>query len=985
MKQLLLIAFSVLFTMGQLYGQRTISGTVTDSENEPLIGALVSVVDAENVATITDFDGRFEFDVPDGAEAIQISYLGYQTQVLELGPGDVYDVVMAEGDLALDEVIVVAYGEQTRRSLVSSVSTIDSRAIDNIPAVSPQEVLQGQTSGVQIVNSSGVLGAATNIRIRGVASINAGGQPLFVVDGVPLNDGSYSNALGAGTGLNPLLNMSMDDIESISVLKDAAAASLYGSRGSNGVVLITTKQGRSGTNNVTFRTSYGFGSPTETYDMTNSEEFLTILGAPVPEEVPFFDWQDAVVRDATSFRTSLSFDGGNESTTYYVGVSYSDEENYVLGNEMEKLSGRLNLNHRVSDQFRLGANMSVSRADMGRIYAENSTFAPLTSAYLQDPRVQAFNPDGSPTIPGFIPNIVAIYNLSVNEFISDRTTGNIFAEYVIPGIGNGEVTLRSDFGIDHLATSETFRNPEVISPGGYGYKRIIQDEKWLTTNTARYNTPIGDRSSLNFLAGQSFETSLLQSTAVEASGFAADDLRNVASGASPSITSATRTEWALASYFARFQYDIGNTYFFEASIRRDGSSRFGADNRWGNFWAVGAGWNMSREPFLAGSELFTDVRLRTSYGITGNDRIGNFGSRGLYGAGTASDYAGMPGLRPIQAENPDLRWEQTAQFDIGISARIADFMDLGISFWHKDTEDLLLDRPISQTSGFGVITENAGDMVNTGVDIDFNFDVFQNQDWNISIGGNISFADNEVKSLPNATEDEDGNKFVAGTASQRAVVGQSANEFYLIRYQGINPETGNAEWLDRDGNPTTSPVQADRVYVGSAIPDFVGGLNFNVGYQNFTLSGLFNFTYGNMVMIDDLRFTENPVSGFNKSTILLDAWEQPGDQAFAPAADSPTRNTFAQRSTLQLMDGSYMRLKTLTLNYSLPVRELGIDWMKGLNIYFRGNNLLTFKDSDFRGQDPEVSDSGTSNLVQGESFFVIPQRKMYTFGLNVTF
>lgn len=985
MKQILFIAFAALFSLSQMYAQRTITGTVTDSQDEPLIGALVSVVDADNVGTITDFNGNFQLSVPDGAEALNVSYLGYTDMRIELGPSNNYIIVMEESDLALDEVVIVAYGEQTRRSLVSSVSTVGGDAISNIPAISPQEVLQGQASGVQITNSSGLLGAATNIRIRGVASLNAGGQPLFVVDGVPLNDGNYSNTLGGGSGLNPLMNISMDDIESISVLKDAAAASLYGSRGSNGVVLITTKRGRAGTNNINFSTSYGFGGPTDTYSMANSEEFLTILGAPVPEDVPYFDWQDGVLQTATSFRTSLSFDGGNENTTYYVGASYSDEENYVIGNTMESYSGRLNITHRVSDNFRFGSNVALSRANMRRVGAENSTFAPLTSAYLQDPRVTAFNPDGSYRRTGFIANVIAISDLAVIDFISDRTTGNLFGEYSIPGIGNGEITLRSEVGLDFLTTEETIRYPEEISPGGYGYKRVLNDQKWLTTNTARYNTPLGDRSNFTALVGQSFETALFASTTVEASGFAADALRNVQSGASPSQTSAARSEWALASFFSRVQYDLDNKYFLEASIRRDGSSRFGADNRWGNFWAIGAGWNMSRESFLAGSTIFSDVRLRTSYGLTGNDRIGNFASLGLYGAGVASDYNGAPGLRPIQAANPDLKWEQTAQFDIGISGRIADFFDLSVSYWRKDTEDLLLNRPISQTSGFGVITENAGDMINTGIDVDFNFDIFSNEDWRISLGGNISFIDNEVTSLPNATEDADGNKFIAGSASQRAVVGRSANEFYLIRYLGVNPETGNAEWLDRDGNPTISPTQGDRVFVGNAIPDFVGGLNFNIAYKNLTLSGLFNYTYGNYVMIDDLRFTENPVSGFNKSTILLDQWENSGDVAFAPAQDSPTRFNFAQRSTNQLMDGSYLRLKTLNLRYDLPVRDMGINWIKGLSVYFRGNNLLTFKDSDFRGQDPEVSDTGTSNLVQGESFFVIPQRKMYTFGLNVTF
>jgi len=552
-------------------------------------------------------------------------------------------------------------------------------------------------------------------------------------------------------------------------------------------------------------------------------------------------------------------------------------------------------------------------------------------------------------------------------------------------IGDGTITLRSDWGIDEVQTEETFRDPEEISPGGYGYRRILRDDKWLTTNTISYNTPLGDRSNFAIVLGQSFETALRESIAVEGTGFAADPLRNVASAANPSITSATRTEWALASFFGRVQYDFDDRFFVESTIRRDGSSRFGANNRWGNFWSVGGGWNLINESFMQDQGFFDELKLRASYGTTGNQSIDNFESLGLFGAGVVSDYNGSPGLRPIQPANPDLKWEQTAQFDIGVNMRIKNFFDLGVSFWNKETTDLLLPFTVPMSTGFTSIFRNAGDMTNTGVDIDYNFDVLRNKDWYISIGGNLSFWRNEINNLPDASVDPDGNQFIPGSASQRAVVGRTANEFFLIRYNGINSETGDAEWLTKDGELTTSPQQADRVFVGSAIPDFIGGVNFNVGYKGLNLSGLFNYTYGNLIMLDDLRFTENPASGFNRSTRLLDAWEQPGDDAFAPGGDSPTFSNFAQRSTNQLMDGSFLRLRTLTLSYDLPVSSLGIDWIKNLSVYARGNNLLTITASDFRGQDPEVSDSGTDPLVQGESFFVVPQRKMYTFGLNVTF
>lgn len=991
MKNVLLL-FLAMSVSVVLYGQRTVSGTVTDVDGDPLIGANVTVVGEDGYGTITDFDGYYELQVPEGATALDISYIGYQALRVELGEANEYNVKLDDSGVVMDEVVVVAYGEQSRRSLVSSVSTLDEKAVSNIPATSPQEVLQGQASGVQIVQSSGVLGAATNIRIRGVASLSAGGQPLFVVDGVPLNDGSsgdYSNSLGSPTSLNPLMNISMEDIESMSVLKDAAATSLYGSRGSNGVVLITTKQGQAGKNNVTFNTSYGFGGPTNLYDMTNSEEYFEIseryTGNPAPEDPNFFDWQDAVTQQAQAFNANLGFDGGNDKTRYYIGGAFSDDQNYVFGNDMNKYTGKMNLSHQVSDNFKIGANVSISRVNMDRINQENSTFAPLTSAYLQPPFVDAFNEDGSYARTGFIANVLAINDVATNEFITRRNFGNAYLNYTIPNVGAGSINIRSDWGIDEFQTEETIREPEIITPGGYGYRRVIRDDKWLTTNTIDYSSPLGDRSNFTVLLGQSFETALFQSTTVEGSGFAADPLRNVSSAANPSTTSATRTEWALASFFGRAQYDFDDRVFVEASIRRDGSSRFGANNRWGNFWAVGAGWNLSNESFMKDQTFFDELKLRASYGLTGNERIDNFQSLGLFGAGPVSNYNGSPGLRPIQPANPDLKWEQTAQADFGVNMRIKNFFDLGISLWQKNTTDLILPFTVPQSTGFTSIVRNAGEMTNRGIDIDYNFDVLRNRDWYVSIGGNISFLQNEITELPEATVDSDGNQFIPGSASQRAVVGRSANEFFLIRYNGINSETGDAEWLTKEGEATTTPGQGDRVFVGSAIPDFVGGVNFNVTYKDLSLSGLFNYTYGNLVMLDGLRFTENAASGFNRSTRLLDAWENPGDDAFAPGGESATISTFAQRSTSQLMDGSFLRLRTVTLSYNLPVQSLGIDWIKSLSVYARGNNLLTLTDSDFRGQDPEVSDSGVSNLVQGESFFVIPQRKMYTFGLNVTF
>lgn len=976
--------FMVLFATSIALAQRTVYGNVTDENGEPLIGATV-LVKGTTVGTVTDLDGKYSVEVPDGANTIVYSYTGYETKEMELGASNVVNVSLLAG-VSLADVVVVGYGEQSDRLKVQSISQVTEKDIQNVPFVTPQQVLQGQAAGVQIVNTSGVLGSAAAIRIRGVASLNAGGNPLFVVDGVPMNDGEYSNELGA-TALNPLADIDPNDIESVSVLKDAAAAAIYGSRGSNGVVLITTKKGKAGTNRVNLGYYTGWVNPTNTLEMLNGdqyrqfmEEYNGVTGLPETS----FDWPDAVLQTGRINNYNLSFSGGTDKTQYYLGGTLLDQSNYAIGNELDKLTGRLNFKHTLDNGLRFGANIGLARSVNDRISSDNSTFAPLTSAYLQFPYVEAFNEDGTYTRTGFIANVLAIEDLSTFELISRRAYGNVFASLdIIPE----KLYIKTDWGMDQIQTEATNRDPDIVSPGGYGYRRIISDVKWLTTNTLNWDESFG-ANNLSAVLGVSYETSQFESTAVEGSDFAADGLRNVASAATPTTTYADRTRWALASQFLRVNYNYGERYLLEASVRRDGSSRFGANNRWGIFWAVAGGWIMSEEAFMQDIDAISTLKLTASYGISGNDRIDNFASRGLYQSGVDSDYDGNPGLRPTQAANPDLKWEETSQLDIGLEVGVLnDRLTLAANYYIKNTTDLILDFNLPDVGGISNISRNAGEMKNTGVDLDLNANIVRKRDFNWNLRMNIGFLNNEIIALPDAAEDSDGNQFIAGSAVQRAVVGRSANEFFMIRYDGINSETGNAEWLDVDGNPTTTPTAADRVFVGSAIPDFIGGITNNITYKNFDFNMFFNYTFGNEIVLGDLRFAEDVrAGGFNKTTDVLNYWTGPGDtDAFAPGPDSPTKNTFRQSSTLQMQDGSFLRLRNISLGYTLRGKDLGTKAFESIRIYVMGQNIWTLMNADFRGADPEVADDGNLNLRQGESFFTPPQAKTTTVGVNVSF
>jgi len=976
-----------LLCIGSMSAQRTVVGQISDTDGAPLIGATILVKGTDS-GTVTDIDGKYSVNVPNGANVLEISYTGYDTQEIALGASNVVSVSLESGVL-LEDVIVVGYGERTGRNNIQSVSEIDGDAIKNIPAISPQQILQGQVSGVQMTNSSGVLGGASSIRVRGVASINAGGQPLFVVDGVPLNDGSdnnYSAGYG-GAALNPLLNIAPDEIESMTVLKDASAAAIYGSRGANGVIIITTKKGQAGTNKINFTSSTGWLEATNLFEMTDTEGYNEIQevfrGAdPANLATNFFDWQDAVVQTGRTNDLGINFSGGTDKTQYFLGGSYANTSNYTIGNDLERFNGRLNFKHTISDRVRFGANISTSVTQSDRTSIENSTFAPLTSSYLQVPSVEAFNPDGTFANTGFIANVIAIEELGLVNNTTRRTTGNAFVKVdIIPNL-----TFTSDWGTDMLQAEEEFREVEAFTPGGEGSRDIFQDIKWLTTNSLEYPFDLGD-SKLNVLVGQSYETSNFDATSVAGTGFAADALRNTGSAATLSTATATRSAWALNSFFGRANYILQDKYLFEASVRRDGSSRFGPNNRWGNFWAASAGWILSDEAFMANSSFFDFLKLRASYGVSGNDRIGLNDFLGLYEAGVLSDYGGAPGIRPVQAANNDLKWEETGQFDIGFESRfLNNRIGLDASFYVKTTNDLLLDFQLPQTSGFTNIARNAGSMTNTGIDLDINAGIVRTKDFNWNTTFNFAWLKNEVQELPEAALDADGNQFIEGSASQRAIVGQSVNTFYLIRYNGINSATGDAEWLDVNGDITNSPTAADRVIAGNGIPKFTGGLTNTFTYKGFDLNVFFNYVFGNSVYIGDLRFTENPNSGFNKSVDLLDYWREAGDESFAPNPASSTAGFFAQRSTLQLFDGSHIRLKNLSLGYTFRGKNFGVKTLDNFRVYVQGNNVWTWiADDNWRGQDIEVSANGGNNQVQGESFFATPQARSVRVGLNVTF
>ncbi|MFT6837634.1 MAG: TonB-linked SusC/RagA family outer membrane protein [Sediminicola sp.] len=989
----ILTSFMVLCISFSFAQGKTISGNVTDQAGLPLPGVSVVVV-GTTTGTQTDFDGNYMIKANSG-QVLRFSYVGQKTTEKLIGAANAVNVQLEDDAQALEEVVVVAYGLQSKKKSITSVSTISSEAIDNLVVTDPQSILQGQAAGVQVVGSSGVLGAAPEVRIRGNSSIGTDSRPLFVIDGVPLGDDFLTGTQGGGQGLNPLASINPNDIANITVLKSASATALYGSRGANGVVLITTKTGGTdGKVKVTFDVNTSFARVTDTPDLLNTEEFIQVRGlngTNVVSQGADIDFIDLVLREAVSTSYNLGISGGNKQTSYFVGVTYEDQEGILVGNNLQRTSFRSNLKTKANDWLTVGLNFNGSLNKFDRTPSENAFAAPYTIAGLQRPDVPIRDADGNFTTAGNVGggNVVAQELLELNLSTQTRIIGNMFAEIDLSSFVGG-LKFKSDIGIDRVSVEAQQRDIEILTPGGSAFNSIDQQNRLIATQTLSFDRTFADKHTVNVIGGFAYEQNDRRSIAVEGTGFLSDALLNVDSASLFPTTSSNGTASRLVSQFARGTYDFDNgKYVFEGSFRRDGSSRFGANNQYGTFWSAALGWNVSDENFLKDVSWIQDLKLNASTGTSGNDRIGNFASLGTF---FVSPYNGNSGLRPTTLPNPDLRWEKTTGVDAGISASFFNRrLNLGVEYYKRTTNDLILFVPLDGTfnNGLNGRNENVGEVENSGFDINISSVNVNSGKFKWTTNLNLGFVQNQVTSLPEtASVDEAGRKFVAlggSFSGQRAIEGESINSFYLIRAAGVNAQTGDFEWLDVDGNLTTTPTQADRVIAGQANPDWVGGLTNNFTFGNFTLSTLFNFSYGNDIFLNTRVFTENVLSCFNKTTRTLSQWQNPGENALIPSPSSTTIRNYQQASTSQLEDGSFLRLKNVTLNYNLPRKYFDEAFISAVRIYATATNLATFKGQGLDGYDPETSRGADGNGAIGEEFFNIPQAATVTLGLNVSF
>lgn len=1018
---------------------RDVTGKVTDArDNSPLAGVSIRVKGTD-LGTTTGNDGTFNIRLPEGANTLIFSYLGFTDQEITVR-GNTANVSLTTGDTkSLNEVVVVGYGTKIKRDITGSVAKIGARELANTPVTSFENAIQGRAAGVFVEQENGKVGQGIKVRIRGASSVTAGNEPLYVVDGIPVITNNLSS-IAATT--NPLSDISTNDIESIEILKDASSAAIYGSRGSNGVVLITTKRGKAGRSRVDVGYYTGIQKPTNKMEFMNAQEYVeyfrqAAIGAgkydfkygisgyateqdAIDDNLAFVesrlrrysagnddyktykintDWQSEAFQRAPISQYDLSFSGGNEKTTFYMGGQFFDQNGIIINNNYKRYNGRLNIDHKFNTWLNLGANLSFARSMIDRVSSDNAFSTPLQIVALSpitpliDPRTGRLSGASDPNRPdnpgGANTNFPVYYNPLLSAQGADylttvnRTLGNLYGQaQLFKGL-----TFRSEFGMDQLNQNEeayygpiTERNSSY--PKGGGFATSDQILNITTNNFFRYVTNIKDVHDVDAVAGMTFQDQRIFSTSATAEGFPSEAYKKLASAATKSDASSSETRFAFLSYFARANYKFKDRYLLALSGRFDGSSRFGRNSRWGFFPAASAGWILSEEAFLANSKLISFLKLKASYGLTGNAEIGNFASLGLFSGD--GGYAGIPGQRPTQIANPDLQWESTSSVDVGFEIGfLQNRISVEFDWYNRNTRDLLLNVEVPGTTGFSSQIRNVGKLKNSGIELTINSDniVTKNFRWNTSI--NFARNRNEITSL-------EGQELGLGNVN-RAREGQALGVFVAREFAGADPNTGDALYvrntLKADGSldrtTTADYNEAADVVIGNPNPDFIYGIRNTVNYKGFDMELLLQGVQGNDIYLSGGQYmSASGSNGFdNQTRDQLNAWKQPGDITMVPEARLFFPNG-TDPSSRYISDGSYLRVKSLMLGYSLPKTVLSRVKIERVRLYVRAQNLFTF--TNYIGWDPEVnSDYQSSNINQGNDFYSAPQIKTIVFGINI--
>lgn len=999
-RKLMLLMTLLVIGIGLVNAQVSkVTGNVTSEEDGlPVVGASV-LVKGTTVGTVTDIDGNFTLtNVPSSAKTLVISFIGMQTQ--EVAVKSMVKVVLKSDAQALDEVVVTGYGVQRKASFTGAASIVGEDAIAKKNDANFVKVLEGTVPGVQMNNSTSMPGVWGSVYIRGRASLNSGTQPLYVIDGMPVNSDTDAMSSKDNNMVDPMSSINPSDIESITVLKDAAATAIYGSRAANGVIVVTTKKGSEGKFNLNLDVKQGFVSMgNNNMDFANAEESMKLFtdgltayqGGDWQENYDYLadnyfgwdrktstDWMDAITRKGYYQDYNLSAQGRNGNTGYYVSLGYLNTDGLVIGSDMERFSGRMNLDSKFK-WATIGVNTSYSYSTQNgfSLSTSGAMSSPLTAAISsQTPMDPVYDSEGNYNNINMY-NPVALMDEDAGELNENKMQTINLNPYLQVDFGLG-IYAKTTLGVNLTDLRQyqywsALYNPQAMDYNGLGQQYNSRNTVITWNNVFGWNHKFADKHDVSVMLGQEMQKKsyYYEYYAKSDFPFADSGMRDLTTAGTDQGSEYSKKEARLASYFMDAHYSYADKYYLSGSYRRDGSSVFGSDTRWGNFWSVGGKWRISGEDFLIGNNVITNATLRASYGTVGNQDIDWYAARGFYGSGY--NYNQMPGMIPVSISNQELTWEVSKKFDVGFDLSLWHRLHFTFDFYNEITSDALFQVPLSMTTGMTETYQNIGKIRNHGIEFSVNASILQTKDWTWSAYANLTWNENEVIKLSTDEPIE--------YTYQIIEEGRPYTQFKMKEYAGVDRETGKPLWyLNETGDETTSDYNAAaKRYVGDADPDVLGGFGTNLRWKDIDFGLSFNYRLGGKVFDSGAAFT-----GFGMAfrtpleDVALNSWTEENKDAKYPQYIYKDPYNATSTSSRFLYSGNYLRISNLTLGYTLPKKWTEKVLIQRLRAYISVDNLYTFTASDFVGYNPETS-------ANGVIAWQYPATRTFIGGIQLTF
>lgn len=972
MKRCILIIILLLVAGVSFAQEREIRGIVTDAKDKSPMPGVTVMIKGTTTGTATGIDGKYVLKAAVG-EVLVFSFVGMKTQEIILRAQTVIDVSLENDQEQLEEVVVVGYTTRKKGTISGAVTTVKEGVL-KVPVVSFDQALQGQVPGMSVMTSSGEPGATSSVRIRGVNSVSSGVSPLYIMDGVSIAAGDFA-------ALNP------SDIENVTVLKDASSTSIYGARAANGVIVITTKRGKAGERGkVTYSGKFGFSKLAHgEWDLMNTTEKLDyeeMVGLRIPGtydraaiEAIDVDWRDVLYNNhAPTMSHDLTISGAGERSNYFVSAGYFTQEGISPASEISRYSLRVNLNMNPLPWLKAGVNATLGYTESNRSEnGANNGHNPSHAVYRLNSYFNPYNEDGSVSDKEFYEKYGKTNPLATAEKVfQDNNRLKLIASGFLEVKPIRQLTLKTQLGVEGSDGRSTKKvSPDLAVQNGNGSlsEGFSRNYNLTLTNLATYVNTFDEHHNLTFLLGQEALTTTTNGFSAAGSGYTDERVMLIGSAPSQSASGGSVSKAHFLSFFSRAEYNYDYKYYLDLSYRRDGSSRFGKDNKWADFWSVGLMWDLRKEHFLADFAPLTGLQLSFNVGTSGNSSIGNYEHLAMLASGPI--YNGIGGMGAASLGNPGLTWEKILSYNLGANVSFFNRLRLNVELYKKITTDMLMSVPVSVTSGFGSLRQNVGEMQNSGIELDLNIDVVKSGGFLWNLAANMGYNKNEITELYGGKDE-----YIVGNTGTKLKLGKDVGTFYMVEFAGVDPETGEPLWYTKDG-AITNRFSSDHAVLldKSRYAPLSGGITTTFSYKGVSFQAFFSWVSGKYMINNTRYYTESNgrLAQDQQSRRMFDAWTP--DNRYT---DVPKYGYGMEMDTRLLEDASFMRLKNLTLSWDLPKAWLN-RWthnvVSGVRIYGQGQNLLTW--TNYSGLDPEVD----SNVQIGS----YPASKTFILGLDITF